>query len=88
MWLDRHLIAIKFKSSKLFLVPFMGECFPGVNVQRKKCFSIVTIHFFHFHMLVDYLHEFYLKFCSITELLVVSDTLFTNKRDKLDRYSM
>ena len=46
MWLDRHLMAIKFKSSKLFLVPFMGECFPGVNVQRKKCFSIVTIHAF------------------------------------------
>ena len=38
-------------------------------------------------MLVDYLHEIYLKFCSITELLVVSDTLFTNKRDKLV-YSM
>ena len=36
MWLDRNLIAIKFKSSKLFLVPFMGECFPGVNVQRKN----------------------------------------------------
>ena len=43
---------------------------------------------FHLHMLVDYLHEIYLKFCSITELLVVSDTLFTKKRDKLDRYSM
>ena len=39
-------------------------------------------------MLVDYLHEIYLKFCSITELLIVSDTLFTKKRDKLDRYSM